>query len=94
MNKIFYHNGRQAILDILNYKIIKTKKIDENLYKFLDFYENKSKPTLPISADLLMTKYKIPEGRQLGIKLKMIEEEWVKNNFKISDQQVEYIVKD
>ena len=92
MNKIFYHNGRQAILDILNYKIIKTKKIDENLYKFLDFYENKSKPTLPISADLLMTKYKIPEGRQLGIKLKMIEEEWVKNNFRISDKQLNIIL--
>ena len=29
-----------------------------------------------------------PEGKQLGEKLKMIEEEWVKNNFKISDQQV------
>jgi|TARA_Y100000389_G_scaffold63615_1_gene59655 hypothetical protein len=41
-----------------------------------------------------MSKYKIPEGKQLGKKLKMIEEEWVKNNFKISDQQVEYIVKD
>ena len=36
-----------------------------------------------------MKKYKIPEGKQLGKKLKMIEEEWVKNDFKITDQQVD-----
>ena len=47
---------------------------------------------MPIGADVLMTKYKISEGKQLGVKLKMIEEEWVKNNFQISDQQVENII--
>ena len=40
-----------------------------------------------------MEKYKIPEGKQLGVKLKLIEELWVKNNFKISDQQLEKIIK-
>jgi len=39
-----------------------------------------------------MTKYKIPEGKQLGTKLKMIEEEWVKNNFQISEKQVDNII--
>ena len=48
---------------------------------------------MPIRANLLMTKYKIPEGKQLGKKLKNIEEEWVKNDFKISEQQVDYILK-
>ena len=43
---------------------------------------------MPVSADLLMKKYKIPEGKQLGEKLKIIEEQWVKNNFHISDQEV------
>ena len=47
---------------------------------------------MPIGADMLMTKYKISEGKQLGAKLKMIEEEWVQNNFQISDQQVENII--
>ena len=41
-----------------------------------------------------MEKYKIPEGKQIGLKLKLIEELWIKNNFKISDHQVEKIVKD
>ena len=39
-----------------------------------------------------MVKYKILEGKVLGDKLRMIEEEWVNNNFKISDQQVENII--
>ncbi len=39
-----------------------------------------------------MTKFNIPEGKQLGLKLKLIEEEWVKNNFNISDEQVNNII--
>jgi len=40
-----------------------------------------------------MVKYKISEGKVLGDKLRMIEEEWVNNNFNISDHQVENIIK-
>ena len=47
---------------------------------------------MPVSADIIMKKYKIPEGKQLGEKLKLIEEMWVRNNFKISDQQVDNII--
>ena len=39
-----------------------------------------------------MNKYEIPEGKKLGQKLRIIEEEWVENNFQISDKQVENIV--
>ena len=46
---------------------------------------------MPVKADILMKKYKIPEGKLLGDKLKLIEEEWVNNNFQISDQQIEII---
>ena len=44
-------------------------------------------------ANILMSKYKIPEGKILGNKLKLIEETWVQNGFQISDKQVEKIVK-
>ena len=44
-------------------------------------------PLLPLRAITLMTKYNIPEGKILGNKLRMIEEEWVNNNFKLSDKQ-------
>ena len=93
LNKVLYYYGKQAVIDILNFKIIKTKKVDKKLLSFLEFYRNKTPPRLPIGADLLMTRYKIPEGRQLGSMLKLIEDEWVRNNFEISDKQIDNIVK-
>ncbi len=48
---------------------------------------------MPIGANNLMTKYNIPEGKTLGNKLKMIEEVWVNNGFKISEKQVQKIAK-
>ena len=94
INEIFYYDGKQAVLDILNFKIIKSKKTDSNLIKLSKIYINKTKPIIPIGASELMEKYKIPEGKQLGLKLKLIEEVWIKNNFKIADLQVEKIGKD
>ncbi len=93
MNKVFYYYGKQACLDILSHRIIKSKKIDKNLKDLIKYYKNSNIPKMPVSADLLMKKYQIPAGKQLGKKLKIIEEEWVKNNFKILDQQIEHIVK-
>ena len=92
INKIFYFYGKEATLDILNYRVIKLKKIDNSLLELIKYYENNIVPTMPVSADLLMKKYEIPEGKQLGEKLRIIEKEWVKNNFKISDQEVDNII--
>ena len=93
INKIFYYHGKEITLDILNYRKIKTKKEDGTLNQLIQHYEILEIPVMPVSAKFLMKKYKFPEGKQLGEKLKIIEEEWVKNNFKISDNQVDNIVK-
>ena len=92
MDKIFYYQGKQFILDILSYRIIKSKKVDNYLKELIKNYEKKVIPIMPIKADFLMKKYKIPEGKQLGNKLRIIEDQWVRNNFKISDEDVDYIV--
>ncbi len=93
LNKILYYHGREAVNDILNFRIIKNQKNDKNLFDLKTSFKDKTIPTMPFGAKLLMTKYRIPEGKQLGTKLKMIEEEWVKNNFFISDQQIDNIIK-
>ena len=92
INRVFYYNGKQAVIDILNFQILKSKRIEKNLIELIDHYRNKLVPKMPIGADFLMTKFNIPEGKQLGIKLKIIEEEWVKNNFQISDKEISYII--
>ena len=38
MNKIFYYNGRQAVIDILNFRIFKLKKLDKNLIELIKIY--------------------------------------------------------
>ena len=92
MNKYFYYYGREATLDILNFRLIKLNKIDQSLLELVKYYENKEALIMPINADYLMKKYEIPEGKLIGEKLKRIEQEWVENNFKISDQEVDSIV--
>jgi len=92
INKFFYYNGKEAVIDILTFKIIKSKKFDQIISDLIDHYKNKSMPIMPIGADVLMTKYKIPEGKLLGDKLKIIEQRWVNNDFKISDQEVKNII--
>ena len=92
MDKIFYYRGKEVILDILNYQIITSKKIDNSLKELIKYYEKKTTPIMPVNADLLMKKYKISEGKYLGDKLKIIEDQWVKNNFKISDEDIDDIV--
>ena len=49
---------------------------------------------MPISAEMIMKKFNIPEGKELGLKLKTIEKEWVENNFEISSQKIDNIIKD
>ena len=93
LNKFFYFNGRQAVIDIINFKIFTSNKVEKKLIKLLDTYKEKVIPILPIGADLLMSKFQIPEGKTLGNKLKRIEEIWVQNGFQISEKQVQQIVK-
>ena len=92
LNKIFYYDGKQAIFDILNFEMIKTKKINVKLKELINYYKNKMIPKMPIGAEFLMEKFEVPQGKQLGKKLKSIEEEWVKNNFQISDEEVSSII--
>ena len=73
--------------------LITSKKLDKTLIELTQVYRDKPIPEMPIGADILMTKYNIPAGKELGLKLKTIEEEWVRNNFQISDKEVENIIK-
>jgi tRNA nucleotidyltransferase/poly(A) polymerase len=92
LNKILYFNGKDALMDIVHFKIYKSKKEDKKLLAIIKNFKNKEVPILPFRASMLMTKYNIPEGKKLGLKMKMIEELWVKNNFQLSEKVIEKIV--
>ena len=92
MNKIFYYCGKEAVIDILDYRIIRSNRSEGSLEELSNHYKNSQLPVMPVKADLLMKKYQIPEGKQLGEKLRVIEKEWVNNDFKITSQQIDNIV--
>ena len=92
-NKIFYYNGKQTVLDIINFKLFSSVKVEKKLLNLIEIYKNKILPTFPISAKTIMAKYNIPEGKILGNKLKLIEETWVQNSFQISEKQIQKIIK-
>ena len=93
LNKYFYYNGRQTVVDIINFKLFKSNKIEKKLIMLNKVYENKNIPNMPIGANTLMSKYNIPEGKSLGNKLNIIEETWVKNGFKITEKEIQKIAK-
>ena len=90
--KILYFNGKESLLDLINFHIFKSKKVEKKLLNFLNFFEDKKAPLMPLRAITLMTKYNIPEGKDLGLKLKQIENKWVDNNFTISEKEVEKLI--
>ena len=92
INKILYFNGKEALLDIIFFSLFKSKKVDSQLINLINIYKDKEVPLLPLRAITLMTKYNIPEGKELGKKLKEIEQIWVDNNFEISENEVQNVI--
>lgn len=91
--KIFYLNGKEHLLDVLNFKIYNSKIADKKIIKLKEFFISKSKPDFPVKAKILIEEYNLKEGVELGKKLKEIENVWIKNNFNISKKEIEKIAR-
>ena len=92
LNKILYFNGKEALMDIIYFKIFITNKVDPKLIKLIEIFKEKEIPVMPFKASMLMEKYQLLEGKELGRKLKVIEEVWVSNNFNISEKEIQKII--
>jgi len=91
--KILYFHGNQHLNDLINFKIVKNKKTDNKIIKIKKFFNNQSAHKFNIKAKYLMEKFNMKEGKELGQKLKEIETFWIDNSFKITDKQIEKIIK-
>ncbi len=91
--KIFYKFGKDSLFDVLNYQLFTSKNIDKKIIKHLNFFKDKSIPIFPIKGHTLIKKFGIPEGEKIGENLKLIENFWLDNNFKISEKDLKRIVK-
>tara|TARA_B100001989_G_scaffold198979_1_gene147541 strand:+ start:208 stop:849 length:642 start_codon:yes stop_codon:yes gene_type:complete len=91
--KNIYLNGKKHLiaLSLINFSInlkIKSDDFSETLNNIL-----KAKaPIFPIDGELLKQKG-MKEGQSLGNVLKKLEKEWVDNDFKISNDRIDEIIK-
>tara|TARA_Y200000002_G_C22642581_1_gene647701 strand:+ start:40 stop:1314 length:1275 start_codon:yes stop_codon:yes gene_type:complete len=91
--KVFYNHGKETLNDILNYKIYTSRKTDNSINKYIDYFKDKKVPLFPIKGEDLMKKFNIPEGKKIGHNLKLIENNWLENDFKITEGQIKKIIK-
>ena len=91
--EIFYYKGKDDLIDMLKFEIFKSKKTNNKLIKLLDFFQVQNKPIFPINGKDLILKYNLKEGRELGEKLKKIENIWIQNGFKISSKDIDRLIK-
>ena len=79
-------------MDIIYFKIFKSSKEDNKLIKMIEVFKKKEIPVMPLKAHMLIEKYQVSEGKELGKKLKAIQEVWANNNFNISEKEIQKIV--
>ena len=92
LEKNIYLNDKNHLinLNILNFVInekLKFKDFSDILKKILQSKKQK----FPVDGKYLMDNG-MKQGSQMGKVLKKIEEEWIKNNFKISEDQMKKII--
>tara|TARA_B100000427_G_scaffold241343_1_gene204258 strand:- start:556 stop:1830 length:1275 start_codon:yes stop_codon:yes gene_type:complete len=91
LQKVFYFHGKSDLIDLIDFYFIKLRKKNNKLAEVKKYFEKIEKPVFPIKAEIVMKKYRINEGKELGQKLKSLENLWVENNFKISDKDVDKV---
>ena len=63
------------------------KKIVE-LKKYFEKFE---KPVFPLNSRDLLQKYIVKEGKDFGQKIKLLENIWLNNSFKLSKKEIDNV---
>ena len=94
IKKNIYYFGKEhlKILNIIDFSNNNKPKISEYLIT-LRIIEKWSVPKFPFDGNYLKNKG-IQEGEVIGRTLKLIENDWLENNFQISEQKITKIVED
>ena len=92
LHKLVYYNDKSLVIDLIDFKICVSKKDITKMIKLKNSIIETNKPIFPIKAKNLIEEYNLKEGKELGTKLKKIEDVWVQNNFKITNQEVNRII--
>ena len=91
LQKIFYFYGKLFLEDVIDFQLFRSNKNNKKLIELKEYFEKIKKPIFPIKAKMVIEKYNFKESKELGQKLKHLENLWVENNFKITVKEVDKV---
>ena len=89
---MLYKHGREKVIDLIKFHILRSKNV-QNIDELNNFHKIEEIPVFPYSAKLLKEKYNFKDGKLLGDKLKQLESVWLNNNFKLTIEKVDNILR-
>ena len=91
LQRIFYFYNKSYVIDLLDLKIFNSKTAPKKLIELKKYFEQFEKPIFPLKAHDLLEKYKLKEGKEFGQKIRLLEEMWLDNSFKISNKEIDNV---
>ena len=91
LQRIFYFYNKSYVIDLLDLKIFNSKTAPKKLIELKKYFEQFEKPIFPLKAHDLLEKYKLKEGKEFGQKIRLLEEMWLNNSFKISNKEIDNV---
>ena len=93
IKKLIYLLNKDEVRDLLFFSACANNKLKElNVDKLINYVKTCAVPKFPLSGDYLKN-LGYETGQELGKKLKLLEEQWIANNFVIDKKIVKKILK-
>ena len=75
---------------MIDFQLYRSNKRDNKLIELKKYFEKLENQNFHKNG-IIMEKYNMKESKELGEKLKYLENLWVENNFNISEKEVDSI---
>ena len=93
LQRIYYFNDKSYVIDLLDLKILNSKVAPKKIIELKKYFEKFEKPIFPLKAKDLLDQYNAKEGKEFGQKIKLLENIWLNNSFKLSKKEIDEVFK-
>ena len=93
LQRIYYFNDKSYVIDLLDLKILNSKVAPKKIIELKKYFEKFEKPIFPLKAKDLLDQYNAKEGKEFGQKIKLLENIWLNNSFKLSRKEIDEVFK-
>ena len=93
LQRIYYFNDKSYVIDLLDLKILNSKVAPKKIIELKKYFKKFEKPIFPLKAKDLLDQYNAKEGKEFGQKIKLLENIWLNNSFKLSKKEIDEVFK-